>query len=112
MQLATWNDFGEGTVFEPTVETGFDYLLQLQEFTGAPYGEAELQLVFDLYRARKEFSADTATQTLLNQASAHLAAFEISDALAIIESVYPRGDFDEIFFRRATNRRNFSSVFI
>ena len=25
LQLATFNDFGEGTMFEPTVETGFEY---------------------------------------------------------------------------------------
>ena len=94
LQLATWNDFGEGTIFEPTVETGFDYLLQLQQFTGVPYGEAELQLVFDLYRARKEFSGDTGIQALLDQASEHLAAFEIGDAQAILNSIYLPGDFD------------------
>ena len=46
LQLATFNDFGEGTMFEPTVETGFDYLKQFKQFTGVPYGEAELQLVY------------------------------------------------------------------
>ncbi len=94
IQLATFNDFGEGTIFEPTVETGFAYLRQLQMFTGVPYGEAELQLVFDLYRARKEFSDDGTAQTLLDQASAHLLAFEIDDARTIIDSIYPPGDFD------------------
>lgn len=94
IQLATWNDFGEGTIIEPTVETGFKYLEQLQEFTGVPYGEAELQLVFDLYRARKEFSGNPAMQALLDQASAHLAALEIADARAIIEAIYLPGDFD------------------
>lgn len=95
LQLATFNDFGEGTIFEPTIETGFDYLIQLQQFTGVAYGEAELQLVFDLFRARKEFSADGSIQTLLDQASAHLGAFEISHAQAIIESIYVPGDFDD-----------------
>ncbi|WP_197530662.1 hypothetical protein [Bythopirellula polymerisocia] len=94
IQLATFNDFGEGTIFEPTVETGFAYLMQIQEFTEVPYGEAELQLVFDLFRARKEFSGNTTTQSLLNQASAHLKAYEIEDAQAILDSIYPPGDFD------------------
>lgn len=94
LQLATWNDFGEGTLFEPTVETGFAYLLQLQQFTGVPYGEAELQLVFDLYRARNEFSDDSLVQTLLDQASDLLSAFEINEARTIIESIYLPGDFN------------------
>ena len=95
LQLATWNDFGEGTIFEPTVETGFDYLLQLQQFTGVPYGEPELQLVFDLYRARKEFGSDATIQLLLDQASSHLNSLQIVDARSILESIYPPGDFDD-----------------
>ena len=33
-QLITWNDYGEGTIFEPTRETGFDYLVALSPLTG------------------------------------------------------------------------------
>jgi len=94
LQLATWNDFGEGTMFEPTVETGFDYLVQVQQFTGVPYGEAELELVYRLYRARKEHAGDAATQTLLDGASAELNALEIQNARAILDQLAPQGDFD------------------
>ena len=58
LQLATFNDFGEGTMFEPTVETGFEYLKTIQQFTGVPYGEAELQLVYRLYLARKKYAGN------------------------------------------------------
>ena len=58
LQLATFNDFGEGTMFEPTVETGFEYLKKIQQFTGVPYGEAELQLVYRLYLARKKYAGN------------------------------------------------------
>jgi hypothetical protein len=94
LQLATWNDFSEGTMFEPTVETGFDYLKQIQQFTGVPYGEDELQLVYRLYVARKEHAGDAATQALLDQASSHLNAFEIDQARAVLDGVDPPGDFD------------------
>jgi hypothetical protein len=94
VQLATWNDFGEGTMFEPTVETGFDYLVQVQQYTGVPYGEAELELVFRLYRARKAHPGDMAIKALLDQASAKLAALEVNDARAILDQVAPQGDFD------------------
>lgn len=95
LQLATWNDFSEGTMFEPTVETGFDYLKQIQQFTGVPYGEDELQLVYRLYVARKEHAGDAATQALLDQASGHLNALEIDEARSVLNGVDPPGDFDD-----------------
>jgi hypothetical protein len=95
VQLATWNDFGEGTMFEPTVETGFDYLVQVQQYTGVPYGEAELELVYRLYRARKANPGDAAVKALLDQASSDLAALEVNDARAILDQVAPQGDFDD-----------------
>ncbi len=57
LQLATFNDFGEGTMFEPTIETGFDYLKQVQQFTGVPYGEAELQFVYRFYLRERSMRA-------------------------------------------------------
>src|SRR5262249_36600720 len=33
LQFATFNDFGEGTMFEPTFEMGFNYLHQIQNYT-------------------------------------------------------------------------------
>jgi hypothetical protein len=82
-------------MFEPTVETGYDYLLQLQDFTGVDYGQPELELVFQLYRARKEFSGNAAIQSLLEQASVHLSNLEVGAARSIIDSVLTPGDFNE-----------------
>ena len=31
IQIATWNDYGEGTVIESTVEDGYNYLKQLMK---------------------------------------------------------------------------------
>ena len=94
LQLATWNDFSEGTMFEPTVETGFAYLEQLQDFTGVPYGKAELELIYRLYRARKNHAGDAAKQALLDQAAASLAALDVPAAQLALESAAPAGDFD------------------
>jgi hypothetical protein len=69
VQLATFNDFGEGTMFEPTVETGFSYLQRVQQFTGVSYGLPELQLVYDLYSARKQFAGNASKQALLSEVS-------------------------------------------
>jgi hypothetical protein len=95
LQLATWNDFGEGTMFEPTVETGFSYLVRLQQFTGVPYSQAELELAYRLYRARKEHAGDAATQALLDRASADLSGLDVPAARAILDEIDPLGDFDD-----------------
>ena len=71
LQLATFNDFGEGTMFEPTVETGFDYLKQIQQFTGVSYGEDELQLVYRLYLARKKYTGTAPIEAQLDQVSTY-----------------------------------------
>lgn len=87
VQLITFNDFGEGTMFEPTVETNFDYLKRLQLYTGVPYGESELKLVYRLYRLRKDYQDDPDVQAELNKASVHLRNLEIPEAAAILNII-------------------------
>ena len=40
IQVATWNDYGEGTIIEPTVNFGYRYLEVLQKRVGGKRGEA------------------------------------------------------------------------
>ncbi len=94
LQLATFNDFGEGTMFEPTVETGFNYLEQIQDYTGVPYDKDELELVFKLFRLRKSNVGNAAVQAQLDQASGNLAALDVSAARAILDSLAVPGDFN------------------
>ncbi len=54
LQLVTWNDFGEGTMIEPTVEYEFLFLEIIQEFTGVTYDRDELQLIHEYYKARSQ----------------------------------------------------------
>jgi hypothetical protein len=94
LQLATFNDFGEGTMFEPTVETGFEYLKKVQEFTGVEYNEDDLRLVYRLFLARKEYQGNAAIQTQLDRVSTSLAELQIDDAAAALEQAAPAGDYD------------------
>ena len=94
LQLATFNDFGEGTMFEPTVETGFEYLKRIQQFTGVSYGEAELQLVYELYIARKEYANHAAISASLDQVASLLKVLDIAGATTLLKSVARPGDFD------------------
>jgi hypothetical protein len=81
-------------MFEPTVETGFQYLKRIQEFTGVPYGEDELQLVYRLYLARKKYAGHAPIDALLDQVSTLLAKLEIGEAAALLDSAAPAGDYD------------------
>lgn len=94
LQLATFNDFGEGTMFEPTVETGFDYLMQIQQFTGVSYGEDELQLIYQLYIARKEYAGNGAIQGMLDQVSSLLTQLEVEEATLLLNTAAPAGDYN------------------
>ena len=66
LQIATWNDYTEGTMIEPTNEFGYRFLTTLQKLVGTPYGQEELQIVRSLYDARKAGNgqADVASQAL------------------------------------------------
>jgi hypothetical protein len=87
VQLATFNDFGEGTMFEPTRETGFSYLVQVQQYTGVPYTESELKQVYRLYNLRKQYAGNATKQGQLNQAFSYFAALRVTDAVAMLNTV-------------------------
>jgi hypothetical protein len=53
-----------------------------------------LELIFQLYRARKEFTGNSTKQALLEQASQLLSNLEVDEARSIIDSVLTPGDFN------------------
>ena len=88
IQLATWNDYGEGTMFEPTQEFGFKFLATLQRELGVQnLTEKDLELVYDLYQARVKFAGNAGVQKQLDKASALMAALNTVDARQIIEGL-------------------------
>ncbi len=84
IQLATWNDYGEGTMIEPTREFGYGFLTTLQLKLGVPYSQAELELVNTLYQQRKQYSGDATKQASLDQAAAAFAALNVVSAKDIL----------------------------
>lgn len=48
-QLVTWNDFGEGTMFEPTREFGFQFLISLNPLTGGSTNFDDYHAVLDKF---------------------------------------------------------------
>lgn len=86
LQLVTWNDFGEGTIIEPTLEFEYLYLEKLQEFSGVKYSIDELEYIEKLYFLRKSKANDSMAQEQLNKAFNHLVKLEVEDAKTIIDT--------------------------
>lgn len=100
LQLATWNDYGEGTMFEPTLEHGYDFLLTLQEFLGVDYGQDEFDEIHRLYTLMKKYriysevsaQLDMAYDAFANNdpesAKTIMDTLVITDVLADIDTTY------------------------
>lgn len=67
-QIATWNDFGEGTQIEPTKEHGFLHLELLQEYTGTSYKKEDLRIPYYIYKLRKKHSNNFIVKFLMDVA--------------------------------------------
>lgn len=57
IQVGTWNDYGEGTMIEPTREFGNGFLNILANTLGVPVGDKEFNLVKELFFRRKDAEA-------------------------------------------------------
>ncbi len=53
VQLSTWNDYGEGTIIEPTTEFKYHYLELVQTFAGVSYTSTHLNLIYRWYQVAK-----------------------------------------------------------
>lgn len=89
LQLITWNDFGEGTMIEPTREFEFQFLEEIQAFTGVSYGLEELELIHELYIKRKDSSLleDEEAQKKLDQVFYNMVALKVSEARTLLNEV-------------------------
>jgi hypothetical protein len=92
--VVTWNDFGEGSVVEPTQEYGYRDLGMLQDlrrqylqpdFSGSTN---DLGMALQFYQLRRGFSTNTAISAELDQVFANLVSRKVAlsrkqlDALA------------------------------
>ncbi|WP_299157220.1 glycoside hydrolase family 71/99-like protein [uncultured Tenacibaculum sp.] len=68
IQIATWNDFGEGTQIEPTKEHRFLHLEELQEYTKTSYEKEDLRIPYYIYKLRKKHSNNFIVKFLMDVA--------------------------------------------
>ena len=87
LQLVTWNDFGEGTMIEPTDEFGFSFLELVQQFCGVTFTVDDLMLVYHLYLLRKKYPDNATIQLKLDQVFYYCAALKLQDAGKLLNEI-------------------------
>jgi len=84
VQIATWNDYGEGTGIEPGLDNGYRSIDHLQKtLQPASFTAADLRLPAELYRLRKRGG----NAGDLDQAAASLFAGKTNEATGLIAKV-------------------------
>ena len=87
LQLITWNDFGEGTMIEPTVEFGYSYVRKLKNFAGVQNTEDVFEDIGRLFTLRKKYAGNAQIQIKLNNARAYFAAIQPDQAKLILKEI-------------------------
>jgi hypothetical protein len=90
VQIVTWNDYGEGTIVEPTREYGFRDLGIIQEVIreklkpGLLYRTNDFELAIRLFQLRRESDVDKSSSVELDRIFTHIIA---GDTIAARESL-------------------------
>jgi hypothetical protein len=87
LQLVTWNDYGEGTMIEPTYEYRYTFLQQVQAFTGVSYTASDLKNIKRLYDLRVSMASNASAQQQLNTAFVYFRSLQTDKAVAILHSL-------------------------
>lgn len=87
IQLATWNDFGEGTQIEPTVEDGYKYLETVQQFAKVKYDRSVFEEIYKLYTLRVAHAGESAVTAKLDEAFRAFAAARPDKAAELLQGL-------------------------
>jgi len=104
IQIATWNDYGEGTMIEPTREFGTGFLNVLQNRLKVPYGNVELGMVKDLYLTRQQFKSNPEALKFLEQVNGALNSLQPKRVEKLLLS------FSEKYQTLSSNQTKFSQM--
>jgi Glycosyl hydrolase family 71 len=98
IQLVTWNDYGEGTIIEPTVQYGYRDLGVVQDFRrqyldpGFAYSTNDLKLATRFYSLRQQFVSNSIVSAELDRTFSNIVSGNLAVAnqqLAGMESARP-----------------------
>lgn len=93
IQVATWNDYGEGTVVEPQKKKGYRNLEIIQSFIAARSPQkkiadsSDFRLPVLLHHLRKEYQGEQSVTGKLNEAAMLLFAGDTQQARKLLESL-------------------------
>lgn len=87
LQLITWNDFGEGTMFEPTVEFGYTYIEKVKTFAGVKNTESFFADISKLYNLRTAKKGNADAQKKLDQAFNYFVSMQPAKAKEVINEI-------------------------
>ena len=92
IQIATWNDYGEGTLIEPTKEFAYRYLETLQRKFAATgkfaYTPWDLRLPIMLHQLRKHHASNKEITAQFNHASKLLFASRTTEAKMLLMKLW------------------------
>ncbi len=97
LQIVTWNDYGEGTIIEPTVEFGTQYVEMIQDIrrelidSSFPYTEEDLNIPMQVYNLRKAFANDEEVNEIIDLIFEWIINGDILTAVGIIDSLNSTG---------------------
>jgi hypothetical protein len=87
LQLVTWNDFGEGTMIEPTLEFEYKFLTVNQQFAGVKYSEKELKTIKQLFDLRKLHKDKKEKNKKLDQIFYYLVSLQYDKAVELMKEM-------------------------
>ncbi|MBN2202216.1 T9SS type A sorting domain-containing protein, partial [bacterium] len=106
IQLITWNDYGEGTMIEPTRENGYRDLETVQDKrkhldTAFHFVHEDLRLPLRVWTLRKNRADDASVRSALNRTFGLITTGDASSASTVLDSLntalYGNGDPDAGF---------------
>jgi hypothetical protein len=88
IQLATWNDYGEGTMIEPTTAFQYGFLTTLQQKLGvSSLSQTDLEMIAAFYQRRHDKAGDADAQKKLNQVFYYIVSLQIQKANDLLSTI-------------------------
>jgi hypothetical protein len=93
IQLVTWNDYGEGTIIEPTREFGYQYLEIVQNLRRSsvdslfPFRPEDLSVPARILELRRSGSKDPSIQSALDRVFGRVVANDREGMAALMDSL-------------------------
>jgi hypothetical protein len=87
LQLITWNDFGEGTMFEPTVEFQYSYIEKVKTFAGVQNTGNVFNAISKLYNLRKQYKGNSDIQKKLDQVFGYFVSMQPEKAVQLLNEI-------------------------